>query len=101
MQLASCFGNLDDDDADIEGSTVTIALGGAECSCEDPAILDVSGVLLAIANSGLTGNVEASISVDNDFRLASGGNRVTIINAVVDELTDGGVTTGKGPGKLP
>ena len=90
----TCFGDRDDDDADIEGSTVTIAIAGTD-SCTRDASLDVSGVLLAMANSGLTGNVEASISVDNDFRLSSGGNRVTVINAVVDELTDGGVTTGK------
>ena len=31
--------------------------------------------------------------MSGDFRLESGGNRVTVINAVVDELDDAGVTT--------
>ena len=58
---------------------------------------------MAIADSGLPPgtSVEASIAVSGDFRLQSGGNRVTVINSIVDELTDSGFSTGlKEAGKV-
>ena len=92
-----CFGDTNIGDAVIEGNTVSITLGtnvnNMNCGANDN--LDVSGVLLAIADApGLTGGVEASIAVSGDFRLQSGGSRVTVLNAIVDELVDAGVSTG-------
>ena len=89
-------------DTSVTGGTITIPIGtGAANACTDGDSIDVSGVRLAIAGSGLTGDVEASIAVDGDFRLESGGNRATIINAVVDELTANGASTGfREAGKL-
>ena len=53
----------------------------------------MSGVRLAIAGQGLTG-VAANITSSGDVRLGSGANEVTVINSIVDELVDGGVTAG-------
>ena len=81
------------------GSMMTIAIGDPaeenSAPCTATSTIDISGVRLAIAGSGLDSAVEASISVDGDFRLESGGNRSTVINAVVDELTDRGVSNGR------
>lgn len=88
----------------IEDTTVSIALGtnatNVDCNDEPASTLDVSGVLLAIAISGVESAVEASIAVSGDFRLQSGGSRVTVINAVVDELTDAGVVVPKVGGAI-
>ena len=63
--------------------SITVAAGG--CDNDDEDTIDVSGVLLGIADSGLD-EVSASISADGDIRLGSGANEVTVISNVVDEL---------------
>ena len=98
---SGCFAQADDlGDSVIDGSTLTITIGGGDpragvtgCSNDGSDTIDVTGVRVAIAGSGFTGDIQANIGVSGDFRLVSGGNRVTVINAVVDELDDAGVTT--------
>ena len=72
----------------ISGGVISLTVG--ECNVNES--IDVSGVLLAIAGQGLT-SVSANITSSGDVRLGSGANEVTVINSVVDELTDDGVST--------
>ena len=98
---SGCFLQADDlGEPVIDGKILTIPIGGGDpragvtgCSNDGSDTVDVTGVRVAIAGSGLTGDIQANIGVSGDFRLESGGNRVTIINSVVDELDDGDVTT--------
>ena len=98
---SGCFAQADDlGDPLIDGGTLTIPIGGGDpragvtgCSNDGSDTIDVTGVRVAIAGSGLTGRIQANIRLSGDFRLMSGGNRVTVINSVVDELDDAGVTT--------
>ncbi len=74
------------------GSTLTITVDGITCG--DGTVIDVSGVRLAIAGQGLS-DVSANITSSGEVRLASGSNEVTVIDNIVDELTDRGVTADK------
>ncbi len=88
-----CFENgLTASDPDDRNLTVAIS---ATRSCVVGDRINVTGVLMAISGSGLTADIEATVAVSGGFQLPSGGNRVTIVNAVVDELTDAGVSNGK------
>ena len=85
----------------VSGSTVTVhvGLGATNVACTRYSdILRISGVRLKIADEGLTGSIEAGISASGDFALGSGASRVTVVNSVVDELADDGVTTDLAPG---
>ncbi len=82
--------------ASYDGSIITIHVGvaaGHNVACTGDSTLDISGVRLQIASQGVSGSMEASIGASGDFRLTSGSNRVAIVNSVVDELTDRGLTT--------
>jgi hypothetical protein len=77
------------------GSALTITVdgdAGTGQGCNNAETINVEGVRLAIAGQGLTG-VAANITSSGDVRLGSGANEVTVINSVVDELVDGGVTS--------
>ena len=72
--------------------TVTVPIGG--CMGVPWYLLDaidVSGVRLSLAGSGQTGIV-ATVSSTGGVRLPSGSNQVSVINSIVDELVDDGVT---------
>ena len=71
-------------------NTITVTVGAEECDGADDAI-DVSGVRLSLAGSGQTGIV-ATVSSTGGVRLPSGSNQVSVINSIVDELVDSGVT---------
>ena len=88
-----CFGTDDLGDPVVDGSILTIPIGKPDMNdgaCANGDEIDVSGVLLALAGTGLA-EVPASISISGDFRLER--SRVTVINTVVDELNDEDVTT--------
>ena len=98
---SGCFAQADDLGAPIlDGSTLTIPIGGGDpragvtgCGNNGSDAIGVTGVRVAIAGSGLRRRIQANIGVSGDFQLESGGNRVPVINSVVDELDDAGVTT--------
>ena len=74
-------------------NTITVTVG-AEDGCdnwETGDAIDVSGVRLSLAGSGQTGIV-ATVSSTGGVRLPSGSNQVSVINSIVDELVDDGVT---------
>ncbi len=75
----------------ISGSTISLTVDGAATQCTGANSIDVSGVRLAIAGQGLTG-VAANITSSGMVRLGAGANEVTVINSVVDELVDDGVS---------
>ena len=79
-------------EASADDNAITITVPANACTGTEN--IDVSGVLLGIADSGLT-EVTASISATGDIRLGSGANQVTVISNTVDELTDGGVSVGQ------
>ena len=79
----------------ISGNTLDIVVPATAGECD--AGINVDNVRLAIAGSGVE-QVSASIAADGDLRLGSGANEVPVVSAVVDELTNGGVTV-PGPGK--
>ncbi len=83
-----CTVDGDADNTTISGSTITIQVD----TCNADQSIDVSGVRLAIAGQGLT-SVAANITSSGDVRLGSGANEVTVVNSIVDELVDGGVTS--------
>ena len=88
-----CFIDTNVGDAIVDEGILTIAIGMLEedtTGCNDDNSIDIDGVLLALAGSGLS-EVSASISVSGDFRLER--SQVTVINTVVDELDDEDVTT--------
>ena len=78
----------DEGTAIISGTSITITVADNDCSPSDA--LDVSGVRLGIAGSGLS-EVNASISADGELRLGGNANDVPVIRTIVDELEDGDV----------
>ena len=90
---------IDDDDGTItltvagnvgEGTDASIAI-----SCTDGNSINVDGVLLSLVGSGAT-SIEATVSVTGDVRLGgNSGNRVTVIDSVVDPLDDAAVKVGQ------
>ena len=85
--------NETDTNTSISGSSITVTVA-ADNDCGPVQALDVSGVRLGIAGSGLT-SVSASISADGDIRLGGNANDVPVIRQVVDELADDGATADK------
>jgi hypothetical protein len=88
-----CFIDANVGDAIVDEGILTISIGMLDAStttCGNNNSIDIDGVLLALAGSGLS-EVSASISVSGDFRLER--SQVTVINTVVDELDDEDVTT--------
>ena len=76
-------------------NTITVTVPVADCDANDETqgddAIDVSGVRLSLAGSGQTGIV-ATVSSTGGVRLPSGSNQVSVINSIVDELVDDGVT---------
>ncbi len=75
----------DDTNVSIVGSVLNVVIPTGTC-----AAVDVDGVRLGIAGSGLDG-VSASVSATGDLRFAGGANDVSVVRSVVDELMDTGV----------
>ena len=82
----------DDGNTSVSGTTITVTVADNDCTVNEA--IDVSGVRLGIAGSGLT-EVSASISASGDIRLGGGANDVPVIRQIVDELADDGVTAEK------
>ena len=82
--------NFSDTGISISGNTLDIVVPSDADACAGG--IDVDNVRLAIAGSGVE-QISASIAANGDLRLGSGANEVPVVSAVVDELTDGGVTT--------
>ena len=76
----------------VSDSTITLRLVGANCSTGDG--IDVDGVRLSLVGSGQD-NIIATVTSTGDVRLPSGSNQVSVINSIVDELTDDDVDVGK------
>jgi hypothetical protein len=81
IDICGADGGATNTSIDDNAISMTVEAGG----CTGTETIDVSGVLLGIADSGLD-EVTASISADGDIRLGSGANEVTVISNVVDEL---------------
>ena len=77
--------------------TITIRLDGDEeaTGCQDDESINVDNVLLNLVGSGAT-TVAATVTSTGDVRLGgANGNRLTVIDSVVDPLTDDGVNVGQ------
>ena len=76
-------------------NTITVTVPVDDCDANDETAgsdaIDVSGVRLSLAGSGQTGIV-ATVSSTGGVRLPSGSNQVSVINSIVDELVNDGVT---------
>ena len=72
-------------------NTITVTVPSDACQTEETAVIDVSDVRLSLAGSGQTAIV-ATVSSTGGVRLPSGSNQVSVINSIVDELVDDGVT---------
>ena len=91
ISVSICDGREADNSTavDVSDNTITVTVGTGACTGTDAAI-DVSGVLLALVGSGQE-SIMATVSSTGGVRLPSGSNQVSVINAIVDELTDDGV----------
>jgi hypothetical protein len=69
---------------DSDDGTITITMDGIVCAGTDDAI-NVDGVRVSLAGSGLS-SLEVSVNVSGDVRL--GDKTATVIDAIVDPLTD-------------
>ncbi len=87
-----CGATGSDANTTISGNGIVLTVDGDTDTCVAGESIDVSGVLLAIAGQGLS-DVSANILSSGNVRLGAGANEVTVINSVVDELTDNGVTS--------
>ena len=82
----------DADSAVVTKNTITVTVEATDCAGTGAdAAIDVSGVRLSLAGSGQTGIV-ATVSSTGGIRLPSGSNQVSVINSIVDELVNDGVT---------
>ena len=77
------------DNVEIEGSTITITVEDSN-GCGTTDSINVEGVRLSLVGSGRD-NITASVTGTGDVRLLGGANTVTVMNSIVDELTDAGV----------
>ena len=59
-------------------------------ACAATLSINVGGVRLSLAGSGLS-SVAATVTTTGKIRLLGGANTVTVMNSVVDELTDEGI----------
>ena len=80
----------DDGSVDVSGNTITVTVPAGDCTTTQS--IDVSGVLLSLVGSGQE-SIVATVTSTGGVRLPSGSNMVSVINAIVDELTDAGVDT--------
>lgn len=82
-----------DTNAKVDGNTITITVDNTT-DCGENDSIDVSGVRLSLVGSGLA-RVAAAVSADGDIRLLGGAQSLTVMNSIVDELTDDGIDVGK------
>ena len=85
--------------AEVDDTEITITINGTQVSTCSTAgaggSINVDGVLLSLVGSGAT-EVMATVSVSGDVRLGgANGNRATVIDSVVDPLTDADVKVGQ------
>ena len=92
IEVTLCGDDLSADNAVIDGGTLTLIVGeGAAAGCEnDNDVIDVSGVRLSLVGSGRS-SVDATVTSDGDIRLIGGTATLTVMNSIVDELTDDGI----------
>ena len=90
---------------EIEGNTITLTVVDNN-GCGLNASINIEGVRLSLVGSGLD-SIDASVTSTGDVRLLGGAVTVTVINSIVDELTDAGIDVAKKltlvrhTGKLP
>ena len=84
--------------AEVDGTEITITIDGDEietCAVNMGGSINVDGVLLSLVGSGAT-EVMVTASVSGDVRLGgANGNRATVIDSVVDPLSDAAVDVGQ------
>ena len=84
-----CGEDGDNTNTEIDGNTITATVV-ANNTCGSGTSINVEGVLLSLVGSGRD-NITASVTGTGDVRLLGGANTVTVMNSIVDELTDAGV----------
>ena len=72
----------------VNGDKITVRLAGSTCNT-DAAVIDVSGVRLALAGEGQD-DITANVRGGGAVRLV-GATEFLVIRSIVDELTDAGV----------
>ncbi len=83
IDVQICATEGDSTNTNLVGSTLTITVAAGQCDAG--SAINIDGVLLGIADSGLT-TVNASISSSGDIRLGSGANDIPIVRNVVEEI---------------
>ncbi len=73
----------------VDGNTITLTVLATN-ACDTSAVIDLDNVRLSLVGSGRD-SVEASVTSTGDVRLLGGAVSVTVVNSVVDELTDDGI----------
>jgi hypothetical protein len=94
IEVNICGAPITATSAVVTKNTITVTVAAAGCGDDGGDAgdaIDVSGVRLSLAGSGQTGIV-ATVSSTGGVRLPSGSNQVSVINSIVDELVDDGVT---------
>ena len=75
--------------------TITLDGDGGETPCAATQSINVDNVLVSLVGSGAT-SVSATVTSTGDVRLGgANGNRLTVIDSVVDPLTDDNVKVGQ------
>ena len=78
----------------VDGNVLTLTIADDE-DCSEQSSINVGGVRLSLVGSGLS-SVAATVTTTGKIRLLGGANTVTVMNSVVDELTDEGIDVAKG-----
>ena len=82
------------DNTAVDGNVLTLTIADDQ-DCSVTSSINVGGVRLSLVGSGLN-SVAATVTTTGKLRLLGGANTVTVINSVVDELTDEGIDVAKG-----
>ena len=91
IEVNLCGADITATSAVVTKNTITLTIEADDGCDMDTDVFDVSGVRLSLAGSGQTGIV-ATVTSTGGVRLPSGSNQVSVINSLVDELVDSGVT---------
>ena len=94
ITVSICGDPGSDANTDVDGSTLTLTLLD-NTDCDAMSAINIGGVRLSLVGSGRT-TIEAAVTTTGKVRLLGGANSVTIMNSVVDELTDEGIDVAKG-----
>ena len=84
-----CSEGMTTTNAKIDGSTITVTVEDS-ITCALNSLINIEGVRLSLVGSGRD-NITASVSGTGDVRVLGGVVTVTVMNSIVDELTDDGV----------